>query len=53
MGFYEHIKTIHEGVRYQCDTCEKSFTQLYNLKKHMKQVHEKEYVYQQQQEQQS
>ena len=30
-----HIKTIHEGIRYQCDFCERSFTQLPNLKKHV------------------
>ena len=34
-----HIKTIHEGVRYKCGFCEKSFTQLPNLKKHVNDNH--------------
>ena len=35
-GMSCHIKTIHEGIRYQCDLCEKSFSQLPNLKAHAK-----------------
>ena len=38
-GLYFHSKTVHENVRYQCDRCEKSFTQLHTLKKHIEKGH--------------
>ena len=34
------MKTIHEGVRYQCNLCEKSFTQPNNLRLHMRKAHD-------------
>ena len=39
-GLKNHVRTIHEGIRYQCDYCEKSFTQQNNLKLHIKNTHE-------------
>ena len=38
-GLYFHSKTVHENIRYQCDQCEKSFTQLHTLKKHIEKDH--------------
>ena len=35
-----HIRSIHQGVRYKCDQCEKSFDRPYRLKKHKESVHE-------------
>ena len=33
-GLYLHKKSIHEGVRYQCDKCGYAAKQYSNLKKH-------------------
>ena len=34
-----HIRSVHQGVRYKCDACEKSFDRPYRLKKHKQIVH--------------
>ena len=34
-----HIRSIHQGVRYNCDCCEKSFDRPYRLKQHKMKVH--------------
>ena len=34
-----HIRTVHEGIRYQCDFCAKSFTQKPHLKSHLNEAH--------------
>ena len=40
----QHLKRIHhkneEKERYKCDICEKSFTDIMALKKHMRYVHD-------------
>ena len=35
-----HIKTIHKGKKFKCNSCGKSFTQAGNLRVHIKTVHE-------------
>ena len=35
-----HKQTVHEGVRFQCTLCEKSFSQPNNLKLHIKKTHD-------------
>ena len=32
--------SVHKGIRYSCDYCEKSFTQSNNLKLHIRNAHE-------------
>ena len=35
-----HIKTVHKGQRnYRCDSCEKTFTQSGDLKRHINIIH--------------
>merc|ERR1712024_81575 len=34
-GLNNLISTVHEGITYQCDFCNKSFTQSNNLKRHL------------------
>ena len=36
----EHIKSVHENVRYNCDKCGKSFSQKGTLNSHIQGVHE-------------
>ena len=36
----KHIQTVHDGVKYPCDQCEKQFTQQSNLNKHILSPHE-------------
>ena len=36
----EHIKSVHENVRYNCDKCGKSYSQKGTLTKHIQSVHE-------------
>ena len=38
-GMMNHIRAIHEGIRFNCDVCGKSFTQSHNLKMHVKNSH--------------
>ena len=38
-----HVKSIHEGIRYPCKICDKSFTKSFYLKEHVKSIH-KAYV---------
>lgn len=42
-GLRVHVQTIHEGIRYFCFRCNKSFTQLPNLKKHVKEAYNMDY----------
>ena len=37
-----HIRIIHEKVRFQCDFCDKKYTELAILKVHMKKEHPNE-----------
>ena len=41
-----HNRAVHEGIKYQCDLCDKSYLQEFALKKHVKHYHEgeKEFV---------
>ena len=34
-----HIKSVHEKVKYPCHQCNKQFTQLGNLKTHIRRKH--------------
>ena len=34
-----HVRSIHEGIKYDCNVCDKSFTQRPHLKKHKITVH--------------
>ena len=34
-----HVKSVHEGVSYDCDQCDKSFAQKGDLKRHVEIVH--------------
>ena len=34
-----HIKSVHEGVKYDCDQCEKQYTEKGNLTRHVKSTH--------------
>ena len=41
LGFLKkHIKSEHEGVKYQCDQCQQEFLSQTNLKQHILSVHE-------------
>ena len=42
MGFFEkhHVKSVHEGQKFQCPHCEHKATQKGNLQRHIKAVHE-------------
>ena len=33
-------KPFHEGIKYWCDQCDKLFTELGSMKKHIQSVHE-------------
>ena len=35
-----HMQTVHEGLKFPCDECDKQFTQKGYLNVHMKSVHE-------------
>ena len=35
-----HMNSIHEGVRYNCEKCDKSFTDSSSMKAHVRNVHE-------------
>ena len=35
-----HITGVHEGVKYNCTTCNSSFTHKSNMNQHIKKVHE-------------
>ena len=35
------MQSVHEGIKHFCVICNKSFNVLSNLKKHIKEVHEK------------
>ena len=32
----DHTTAIHEGIRFQCKSCDKSFSQESNLRRHIK-----------------
>ena len=34
-----HVETVHRGIKHQCHSCVKSFTQIANLKKHILKNH--------------
>ena len=34
-GLRVHVQTVHQGIRFSCYRCNKSFTQMQNLKKHI------------------
>ena len=38
-GLTLHVRSIHEGVSYECGYCKKSFVDKSTLKKHVKTVH--------------
>ena len=40
-GLYSHIKTAHEGVKYDCNQCDYRATHQSNLTKHIRLVHKK------------
>ena len=35
-----HVKSIHEGIRHECNQCNHQFTTQQNLKDHLQAVHE-------------
>ena len=40
-AMYRHNQAIHEGHKgYKCESCDKSYTKSYDLKKHIHTVHE-------------
>ena len=39
-NFKQHIKLIHEGVRYSCDQCDYKGTSKSHLTSHVKSIHE-------------
>ena len=39
-GLYQHIQSVHEGVRYGCDHCDYQAAQQFGLKTHIESVHE-------------
>ena len=41
MNLKMHIKSIHENVRYNCEKCDKNFSNKITLKRHIVNVHEK------------
>jgi hypothetical protein len=36
----KHVKSIHEGIKFNCGICNKGFTQNNNLERHVLRVHE-------------
>ena len=39
-----HIRSVHQGVRYNCPECDKFFTQERNMKMHVKVIHLRETI---------
>ena len=39
-GLYRHIRSIHEGIRYNCQKCEKIFSGKSGLSRHIRSIHE-------------
>ena len=35
-----HIQCVHEGKKYQCEVCNKEYTENMSLRRHKKSVHE-------------
>ena len=35
-----HIKSVHEGVKYACNQCDKQYTDHSSLRKHIQSTHE-------------
>ena len=36
-----HVQTVHEGIRYPCDSCNYEATQKQNLERHKRNAHGK------------
>ena len=36
----EHIKAVHEGVKFKCESCNKEFNKKQIMRRHMKYIHE-------------
>jgi uncharacterized Zn-finger protein len=34
-----HVKGVHLGVKFRCDICQRTYTQMENLNAHKKMVH--------------
>ena len=35
-----HTRSVHNNINYECDICEKSFSETGNLKRHFRSVHD-------------
>ena len=40
-----HISSVHEGIKYDCEVCQKRYTSKNNLKYHMEVAHENADLY--------
>ena len=43
-GLREHKLSVHQGIRYNCPQCAKTFTQERNMKMHVRMIHERKTI---------